>query len=82
MTHYRKPTAADTYTYKVSKVFRLATMSEYYVWTIFENGKPFDSGKCDSEAEAATIGKAKAAFWNNSEHAAMELFRAIGDVLQ
>ena len=71
-----------TYTYKVSKVFRLKTMTEYYVWTILEDGKPFDSGKSNTEAEAETIGKAKAAFWNKSERASMDLFRAIGDVLR
>lgn len=70
-----------TYTYKVAKVVRVRTMETYWQWTILENGKPFDSGNSSTEAEAVTIGKAKAAFWNQSERASMELFRAIGDVL-
>ena len=78
MTH-RQPT--PTYTYKVVTVVIARTLQAHYQWTVYEDGKPFQAGQCKTHLESDTIGKAKAAFWNQSETAALDFFGAIGDAL-
>lgn len=76
------PHRPPTYTSKVTKVFKLKTMTEYYRWEASDGYRVVASGNCDTKEAAESSVKAYIEFMTDSEKAAEMFANALGLALE